>query len=193
MTATLNPTDTLALIRERRSIRAFDPQRAIPQEEIGNLFEAARWAASSFNEQPWRFVYGTKDRPEAYDRLLSAVNENNRTWAQTAPMLVLAAAKRDFSTVERPNRHAWHDLGAAVNSLSLYATAAGIYLHQMAGILPDVAREKLNVPEGYDIVTIIAVGYPGPVEGIPEPLRAKENAPRSRKEHEAFVFEGQWP
>lgn len=189
------PYDSLSdiheLLRRRRSPRAFSTQ-PVRDDTLARLFEAARWAASSSNEQPWGFVVGTADRPEDYARLLGCLNESNAVWAGKAPVLMLSVARRRFARNGSENRHAWHDLGAASASLTLQATAEGLVVHQMAGFDAEKARETLGLPEGYDPVAMMAVGYVGDPEDLPETLRERELAVRTRRPSSEFVFGGRW-
>jgi nitroreductase len=180
------------LIAVRRSPRAFSGQPVEP-EILQALFEAARWAPSSFNEQPWRFIYAAKDMPEEYSTLLDILSERNRQWAHSAPVLLLSIAKDTFTRNEKPNRHAFHDVGLAMGNLTLQATASGLYVHQMAGFDREKARETLQIPEGYEAVAMAAIGYPAGDPGdLPEPLKSLENAPRTRKSLEEIVYAGKW-
>lgn len=185
-------SDIHELLRRRWSPRAFSP-RPVRADTLARLFEAARWAASSLNEQPWGFVVAdARDRPEDFARLLGCLNESNAVWAGAAPVLMLSVAKRRFDRGGAENRHAWHDVGQAAASLTLQATAEGLAAHQMAGFDADRAREELGLPEGWDPVAVIAVGYPGDPEALPEKLRERERAVRTRKPSSEFVFRGRW-
>lgn len=178
-------------IRRRWSPRAFSDRKVEP-EKLLQLFEAARWAPSSFNEQPWSFILTTKDKPEEHAELLSCLIEQNQQWAKLAPVLMLSIAKLNFQKTGQPNRHAFHDTGMAVGFMLVQATSLGLFVHQMAGFSVDRARERLNVPSGYDPVAAIALGYPAEPEILPEPFRTREVGPRSRKAISEFVFEGKW-
>lgn len=180
------------LFRRRWSPRAFDPDRAAEPWKLRSCFEAARWAPSSNNEQPWAFLVATKDRPEEYARALSCLVERNQSWARHAPVLIIGVASLAFSRNGRPNAHALYDLGAAVAFLTLEATAQGLSLHQMAGFLPEKARETFGIPETFEPVVEIALGYRGNAEALPEDLRQREMAPTTRKPITDFVFEGRW-
>lgn len=179
------------LIRLRWSPRAF-ADRPVEPEKLGSLFEAARWASSSFNEQPWAFLVATRDDPERFARLLSVLMEGNIAWAQHAPVLMLSVAKLNFERSGKPNRHAFHDVGQAIANLILQATALGLYAHQMAGFHVDKAREVFAIPKGWEPVAAIALGYPGEPDLLPAPLRDRELAPRTRKPLQEFVFAGRW-
>ncbi len=179
------------LLRRRWSPRAFDSKPVEPNKLL-SLFEAARWAPSSFNEQPWAFIVGTKDSPADYAKVLECLIEFNRSWASAAPVLLLAVAHMTFEKNDTPNRHAFHDVGLALAQLSVQATAEGLAVHQMAGILPDRARELFAIPKDWDAITGVAIGYPGSADTLPDALRKREEAPRTRKPLESFVFSGSW-
>jgi nitroreductase len=160
--------------------------RPVADGDLRSIFEAARWAASAYNEQPWRYIVATRDRPEEYERLLSCLVEPNQAWAGAAPVLALGVVKLSFSQNDRPNRVALHDLGLAAGNICAEATARGLQVHQMAGILPDRARELYGVPEGFDVATAIAIGY------AVEPPGEPDREPRSRRPLKDFVFGGRW-
>jgi nitroreductase len=159
---------------------------------LGSLFEAARWAASAFNEQPWRFVVATRDDEAAHARLLSTLVPGNQAWAAAAPVLIVTAVATTYARTGKPNAHARHDLGLAVGQLSVEATSRGLVLHQMAGIDADRAREACGIPEGYEPVTAIALGYPGDPASLPDALRERETALRTRRPAAESVFGGRW-
>ena len=179
------------LLRRRWSPRAFADQ-PVEREKIQSLLEAARWAPSCFNEQPWVFIVATADHPMEYQTLLSCLVEGNQIWAKRAPLLILTVAKLHFEHNGQPNRHAVHDVGLAVGNLVVQATAMDLAVHQMAGILPDNIRECYALPAGYEAVTGIAIGYQGDPKILPAPLGERELAPRSRKSLREFVFSGFW-
>jgi len=195
MTVLKKPAETSApiheIIRNRWSPRAF-AARAVEPDKLRSVLEAARWAASSYNAQPWYFIVATKDDPENFRKILDCFVEFNQNWAKNAPVLALSVAALKMDQAKEPNRHAFHDVGQAAANLALQATALGLEAHQMAGILPDKAREIFSVPEGYEVVAGIVIGYPGDPETLPEPLRQRELAPRTRKPLDAFVFTGKW-
>lgn len=164
--------------------------RAVSPDDLKALFEAARWSASSFNEQPWRYIVVTRENAVEYDRLLSCLMEGNQEWARRAPVLALGVIKTSFTRNDKPNRVALHDLGAASASLTLEATSRGIAVHQMGGILPDKAREVYAVPEGYEVVTGIAIGYAGAPDD--SNLGQRDSTPRKRRPLAEFVFTGRW-
>ncbi len=179
------------LLARRWSPHAF-AERAVEREKLLSLLEAARWAPSSYNEQPWAFIVATKGEPEEYARLLGCLVEGNQAWAKTAPVLMLSVAKLNFDRGGKTNPHAWHDVGLAAMSLVVQATVLGLWVHQMAGILPDKARELYQIPEGWAPVAGFALGYSGDPKTLPEKLQQRETAPRSRKPLESFVFTSGW-
>ncbi|ACB50993.1 probable nitroreductase [Crocosphaera subtropica ATCC 51142] len=179
------------LIKQRWSPLAFD-NRLIEAEKIASLLEAARWAASCYNEQPWSFIVATKDNTEEYEKLLSCLVEANQKWAKDAPLLMLSVAKLSFERNNKPNRHAFHDVGLAVGNLTLQAQSFGLFVHQMAGFDVDKATQLYHIPDDYEPVAAIAVGYPGNVEQLEEDLQQRQLSPRSRKPLSDFVFQGTW-
>jgi len=176
------------LIRERWSPRAFSPE-PVSQEEQRSLLEAARWAPSSMNEQPWRFIVADRDRdPETYGRLLSTLMPPNAAWADHAPVLILPLAKTTFTSNNSPNRFAVYDTGAAVALLSLEATARGLRVHQMGGYYPEKARTLLGIPEGFEPLAVLAIGHPGDPSSLSPELRTREAAPRQRRPVEDLLW-----
>ena len=179
------------LLKRRWSPRAF-ADRDVDPAVLRRLFEAARWAASSYNGQPWSFVIATRGEAEAFQRVLSCFVEFNMGWAKNAPVIGISVAKLKFEHNGNPNRHAYHDVGQAMANLAIEAVANGLQLHQMAGILVDKARETLLIPEGYDPVAGFVLGYPGDPQTLPDQLRERELAPSERKTAASFVYDGQW-
>lgn len=178
------------LIRNRWSPRAF-ADRLVEQDKLLSLLEAARWAPSSYNQQPWSFIIATKDSPVEYNRLLSTLVEFNQGWAKNAPVLLLAIAKLHFDD-GKANRHAFHDVGLALENLTLQATALGLSVHQAAGFDRDKARKEYQIPEEYEPATAVVIGYAGDPQLLPDGLREREIAPRVRKPLQELVFTGQW-
>jgi nitroreductase len=179
------------LFKRRWSPLVFSDQ-PVESEKLHMLFEAARWAPSSNNEQPWRFIVATKDHETEWNRLLACLVEGNRKWAYRAPVLILSVASLNFQEDSTPNRHAFHDTGMAVENLVLQATALGLSTHQMAGFDVEKARADLKIPSGYEPVAVIAVGYPGDPASLPDRLRERELRPRSRQPISEWTFSGQW-
>jgi nitroreductase len=181
----------LDVIAERWSPYGYG-DRPVDKADLASLFEAARWAASSYNEQPWRYIVATRDDPGEFSRLLSCLVEPNQAWARSAPVLALGIASLAFSRNDKPNGAAVHDLGQASAMLSIEATARGLSVHQMKGILPDRARELYGVPEGYEVVTALAIGYAAHPDSQPEDFREADTTPRKRRPLAEFVFAGGW-
>jgi nitroreductase len=179
------------LLKRRWSPRAFS-ERPVEPEKLLRLWEAARWSASCANEQPWYFIVATKEDEAEYARLLSCLRENNQQWARHAPVLMVSVAKLAFDANGQPNRYAFHDVGLAVANLITQATALGLYVHQMAGFYPERVRDLYGVPDGFEPVAGIVLGYPGDPTRLPEDLQQRELAPRTRKPIESFVFERAW-
>ena len=179
------------VIARRWSPRAFD-ERPVEQETLKSLFEAARWAPSSNNEQPWRFIVASKETFTDYDRLFACLVEGNRKWAFRAPVLILSVASLLFEDDGKPNRHALHDTGMAAENFVLQATALGLQAHQMAGFDTQKARETCLIPTGFDPVAMIALGYPGDPAVLPDYLREREIKPRERQPIGDFVFSIKW-
>lgn len=156
------------------------------------MLEAARWTMSSYNEQPWRYVVARKGDPEAYEKLLRCLAKGNQEWAHSAPVLMLSFYKKRFSWNDQPNRCAKHDLGAASAALTVQARAMGLYVHQMAGIQKETIRSTYDVPNEFEPMAGLAVGYLGDPARLPDNRRDAERRPRSRKPLSEFVFEGEW-
>lgn len=181
----------LPLLQARWSPRAFAPT-SVPSDVIARLFEAASWSASSYNEQPWRFILGTTTAPKLYDKVFECLNPWNQAWAKSAPVLVLVVGKKTFSHDGSANRSASYDCGAAVASLSLQATHEDLFVHQMAGIFPEKARQLFQIPDDFEVLTALAIGYLGELDRIPAEFWASEQAPRTRKPITDLVFANNW-
>jgi nitroreductase len=179
------------LLRRRWSPRAF-ADRSVEPEKLQSLFEAARWAPSSYNEQPWRFICCTREHPADHERFLGILAEGNVPWARHAPVLILSVANMQFTHNGKPNRHALHDVGLAAENFVIQAVALGLVVHQMAGYDAAKARAVFGIPDGYEPAAAIAVGYQGEPDRLPQPLRDREAAPRTRKPLEEIVFGGRW-
>ncbi|HEV2197429.1 MAG TPA: nitroreductase family protein [Candidatus Acidoferrum sp.] len=179
------------LIRNRWSPRAF-ADKPIPEDVLRSLFEAARWAPSSNNEQPWAYLIASKDDKVNFDKTLGTLVEFNAGWAKNAAALAIAVAKLVFANNHVPNRNAQYDTGAATALLSVEATARGLMVHQMAGFDPEKARQAFAIPEGWEPIAAIAIGYPGDPDSLPPKLKDRELAPRTRKPIRDFVMTGSW-
>jgi len=179
------------VLAARWSPRSFE-DRPVPEDALRRVLEAARWAPSCNNAQPWHYLVTRRHaEPEAFRRLLDCLTPGNQAWVPLAPVLMLSVAKLAFPN-GNPNRHAWHDTGAASVSLALQAAALGLQAHQMAGFDPARARAAFAIPEGFDPVAAIALGYPGPAELLPEPQRTRETQPRHRRPVAEFAFAAAW-
>ncbi|HMD10547.1 MAG TPA: nitroreductase family protein [Candidatus Acidoferrum sp.] len=178
------------LIRDRWSPRAFS-DKPVDREILASLFEAARWAPSSNNEQPWAYLVATKDNAEDFAKTLSVLVEFNADWAKNAPVLLLAVSRLKFPN-GNPNRNAFYDTGAATMLLSIEATARGLAVHQMAGFDPAKAKQVFEIPADCEPIAAIAIGYPGDPNSLSQKLQDRENAPRTRKPLTEFVMSGRW-
>jgi len=181
-------------IARRWSPRAF-MDRPLEPAALATLFEAARWAPSSYNEQPWRFIYAAKPDRAEFERLLGCLASTNQLWARNAAALIFPVARLAFSTgalAGQPNRHALHDVGLATANLIHQAMALGLFAHPMAGFSPEKLRELCAIPEGYEPVTAIAVGYPDDPETLPAALKERELAARIRRPLSDIVLGSHW-
>ena len=192
---TANPDhDILDVIRARWSPRAFDAAREISAADLWRLFEAARWAPSSLNEQPWRFVVADRRRsPVAFAAQVATLTERNQAWASQAPILVIAAVKMTLERTGQMNRHAWYDAGQAVAFLTLQATAIGLSIRQMEGFDHTLARAACGMPDTFEPAVVMAIGYEGDPDALTlERHRDQERQPRTRRKIDEFVFDGAW-
>ncbi len=180
------------LIRERWSPVAFDSERRISRETLLSIMEAGRWAASSSNLQPWRFIVARRENEEEFSKALSVIKEGNLPWARRAAVLMIAVAD-SLRKPEAPNRHAGHDLGLAVSQMVLQALDHGVYAHQMGGFSPEKAREIYHIPAQFEAYTAIALGYRGgDLSHLDERSRQRDAAPRQRRPLSETVFSGSW-
>jgi len=179
------------LLQKRFSPRTFSEKR-VEHEQIVDLLEAARWAPSSMNEQPWRFLIAEKDDPETFNKLLSSLNVNNQKWANNASVLILTMAKIDSEYTKQINKHALYDLGNSVAHLTFQAMTMGIYVRQMGGFDPEKTRAIFAVPDNFIPVSVLAIGYKGNLEYLPEDLKKKGLAVRRRKDLNEIAFAGKF-
>lgn len=187
-----NPAhDIMDELSHRWSPYGFSDRRVEP-ETIRSLFEAARWAPSAFNEQPWRYIVATKDDPQQFAKVLACMVESNQAWAKHAYLIGLGVARMKFTRNEKSNRVAFHDLGQASANLTVQAIHCGLRVHQMGGILPDQARELFEIPEQFEAVTGIVVGYTAELESLSDEFRERDTTPRARRPIEQFVFGETW-
>jgi nitroreductase len=188
----LTATPILEPLARRWSGRAYDPDRPVEHEKLMALLEAARWSPSCFGYQPWRLLIWNRDEGfEQWQKAFECLSEGNQSWAGQAPLLMLACADTEFAD-DRPNRWCQYDTGAAIMSLSLQATDLGLMIHQMGGFDAIMIREVFAIPETFDCLAMLTVGYQLPEESIPEILREREYAARSRRELAATFYRDVW-
>jgi nitroreductase len=185
-------TNLHPIIRGRFSSRLIDSNRPVPPEVIATLLEAARWAPSSGNGQPWRYLVFDDRNPQALDQARGLLDSGNQVWAGRAPVLILAVAK-EIRKGGKTNRYAQHDLGLANQNLLLQAIWMGLHARPMAGFNRAGAEDAFEIPDGYRAMVMIALGHPGRLEDVEPEVQAKEKLPRQRKPQEQFVFLGEWP
>lgn len=178
------------LLSQRYSPRVFK-EKQITDKELHQLFEAVRWAASSNNLQPWRFIL-TKKGTKAYHKLVDCLSDFNQKWVENAPVLVLCGYKKNMDN-GKENFHALHDLGLSLGNMTVQAQSMDIALHHMAGVNWEKAHKVFNVPEGYHIATALAIGYyGGGIDDLPNELRKTEISERKRIPQSEFVFKNVW-
>jgi nitroreductase len=181
----------LELVRDRWSPRAFSDY--LPSfEELGSLMEAARWAASCYNGQPWRFILARKDQKVLYKALFDCLKDKNKEWAYQAPVLGVLVVSKTFEHNGKPNPWSDFDCGLAMGQLTLQAEALDLKVHFMAGFHKDKARETFNIPEGFEPLVAFAIGKKGDPDTLPEELAEREKAPRERKNLKELVFGKEW-
>ncbi|HEX4086098.1 MAG TPA: nitroreductase family protein [Chthoniobacteraceae bacterium] len=178
------------LMRERWSPRAFLDQ-PVEHAKLMSLLEAARWAPSSYNEQPWFYLVGAKGTPE-YQKLFGCLVEANQAWAGAAAVLMISVVKKTFDKNGKPNRCAFHDVGLASENMVLEAVSLGLAAHGMAGIDVEKVRDAYKLPDNCEPMAAWAIGYPGEPEMLQGELKEREKAPRVRKELKDFVFGETW-
>lgn len=180
----------LPLFSQRFSPYAFSGQ-AVSSEDLRAIFEAARYAPSSYNEQPWRYIVATSEDKAEHERLVRCLAEPNRPWAKRAPVLAIGLYKENFSQNDKPNKAAPHDLGIASAFLTLEATQRNLFVHQMIGIEPDSVRQEFKVPEGITPFTALAIGYLGDsndLSALPEDYAKRDKSGRERLAQDKFIF-----
>jgi len=181
------------IIANRWSPRAYDASKAVTQTQIIALLEAARWAPSCFGDQPWRFIVWDKNvDDQAWQQAFDCIVPSNQTWAKDAPVLVLICADILFSHNQTPNKWAQYDTGAAAVSLCLQATSMGLVTHQMGGFNGEKTREAFSIPAQYNPISMLAVGYEGDPNNLPDDLKARELAERKRKPIGELFFNSVW-
>ncbi len=184
-TSTSYPINNLA--SKRWSPRSF-ADKAVEQEKIYALFEAARWSPSAFNEQPWRFIVGIKSQKSVYEKIYEHLIPFNKAWAKFAPVLLVACTKKTYSHNGKQNPTAAYDLGQAVSALTHQATYEGLFVHQMGGFDQDNLRKAFGIDNDFDIYTVIAVGYLDSPEKLPDDLKKAETTARERNAFKEFIW-----
>jgi nitroreductase len=179
------------VIAERWSPRAF-AETPPSDAELGSILEAGRWAASCFNDQPWRFIVGIKGRGDAWQRLYEALMPGNQAWCIRVPVLMVSVAVPSFRHNGTPNRHWQHDVGMASAQMAVQATSMGLALHFMAGFDRGKVRAAFAVPEGHEPMAAIALGHPAEPDVLPADIAAKELMPRSRLGLNEIIFGARW-
>lgn len=181
------------IIAQRWSGRAYDPDRPVERDKLVALLEAARWAPSCFGDEPWRYlIWDRRADPEHWRRAFDCLVESNRSWAKAAPVLMLSLADSVFVKNGNANRWGQHDTGAASMSLSLQAAALGLMVHQMGGFDAERIRAEFAIPERFSCMAAMTIGYQLPQAAIPEDVRERELAPRTRRPLGQSFFVGTW-
>ncbi len=180
-------------ITKRWSPRAYDATKSVSHEQLIAVLEAARWAPSSYNDQPWRFIVCDKaSNPKAWQAAFDCLMPSNQTWVKDAPLLLLGCANTILDVNQQANRFAQYDTGAAAENLVLQATSMGLAAHQMGGFNADTAREVFAIPAQFTPMAMISVGYEGDANDLPDELKTRELAARKRKPLGEIFFAGAW-
>ncbi len=186
--ADINP-----LLSARYSGISYDAERHLSHQQLLMLAEAARWAPSCFGDEPWRFIFCSRQlHPEAWDKAWDCLMPGNQVWCQHAPLLVITCTDTLFRHNDKPNSFGPYDTGAAAMSICTQAVSMGLMTHQMGGFSVDKATELFGIPERYRPVAMMSVGYQLPLERIPEEFREKELKPRQRQALQSRFFNGAW-
>jgi nitroreductase len=181
------------IIANRWSPRAYDASKPVSQAQIISMLEAARWAPSCFGDEPWRFIVWDKNKDvAAWEKAFDCIVQGNQGWAKDAPVFVLICAGTLFEQNQKPNRWGAYDTGAAAVSLSLQATSMGLVTHQMGGFDGEKTRAAFNIPEQFEMMSMMAVGYIADVDALPEEAKERTLAPRKRKPLGELFYEGVW-
>lgn len=178
------------LIENRYSLVAFDTKE-IEDDKLISLFEAAGKAASSYNDQPWRFIYA-KRGDKGFDKIANLLSDSNQLWAPKAAALVLCVARKTLTRNEKPNKHSFHDLGLAVANLTFQANHIGLFLHQMGGFDYEKAQEVYEIPSNYEPHSVLAIGYPGDVNSLSGVVYTKATKESVRKNVDEIAFHEEW-
>lgn len=188
--ATVGPP-VLDVIRRRWSPRTFS-DRAVSESDLRACLEAARWAASTYNEQEWRYIVARRGSRKQFDKALGCLVEVNQRWAKSAAVLMFSVGRTTFARNGKPNPVWQHDVGLASSQLVLQATALGLHAHQMSGIKTEAIRAAYEVPAEFEPVAAIALGYLGRVEDLPAEFREAESAARTRRPLSETAFSDVW-
>ena len=181
------------IIANRWSPRAYDASKPVSQAQIISMLEAARWAPSCFGDEPWRFIVWDKNKDAAaWEKAFDCIVQGNQGWAKDAPVFVLICAGTLFEQNQKPNRWGAYDTGAAAVSLSLQATSMGLVTHQMGGFDGEKTRAAFNIPDQFEMMSMMAVGYIADVDALPEEAKERTLAPRKRKPLGELFYEGVW-
>jgi len=181
------------IIAERWSPRAYDASKPVSQAQIMSMLEAARWAPSCFGDEPWRFIVWDKNKDAAaWEKAFDCIVPGNQGWAKDAPVFVLICADTLFGHNQKPNRWGAYDTGAAAVSLSLPATSMGLVTHQMGGFDGEKTRAAFNIPEQFEMMSMMAVGYMADVDALDGESKERTLAPRKRKPLDELFYEGVW-
>lgn len=191
-----NPADypIFESMTSRWSPYRFEP-RVVEDEKLLACLEAGRWAASSYNDQPWSWVVARRQESEAFETMVGCLLEANQAWATRAGVLLIAVIRNTFRQNHKPNRVALHDLGAASAHIALQATKFDLQVHQMAGLNLSLTRQTYGIPEGHEPQTAIAIGYPdesSPTTEFDKKLAERESGPRQRLPLAEQTFSGKW-
>lgn len=176
------------IINKRKSILAFNGKK-IDDRIILSLYEAARKAPSSFNEQPWRFISASVEKKESFDKILETLNDKNRFWAELASLLVVVLSKKEFSRNNKPNRYYMFDTASAISNLTFQANSSGLYVHQMGSFEEQKVREQFSVPDEFEPIVILAIGYKGDSDLLPDNLKQSEKSESKRISINEILFE----
>lgn len=189
----ITPTqhEVLDIIKKRWSPVIYS-DKPVERNKLLSMLEAARWAPSSYNEQPWSFLVALKEDQEEYKKMLDCLVPGNLEWAQMCPVLMITVAKRQFDANQKDNRHWFHDVGMATQNLMLQAASLGLYAHGMAGFDVEKTRQAYGIPDTHEPVAALGIGYPGEHEGKHEKLVSRDKEPRERDPLKNFVFQKKW-
>jgi nitroreductase len=176
-----------AFLEKRWSPRAFS-EKKVEKEKLQRIFEAARWAPSASNEQPWHYIVGEAG-DETFKKIFECLVEFNQLWVKTAPVAMITVGR---TKLKNGKAYPWnkYDVGQSVAHLTFQATHEDLWVHQMGGFDADKAGELFDIPEGYKAITAIAVGYMGDYKVLPPRMQKSELAERERKKMDTFVFSG---